>query len=123
MINVFDAEGAEISEFQVGESSHYITSVASADMDGDGAAEIVVGTVYDAIRTENMTFNDAKTEHDVYLEVGSLMEEIVVGMVLSNLQTTAVTVYDAFGSEKMTFTGPKAQHGVNLAVGRFFLEE
>ena len=79
-INVFDAEGGHISEFQVGESSRYLTSVASADMDGDGAAEIVAGTVhstlqstevtvYDAFGTEKMTFTLPKTPYGVNLAV------------------------------------------------------
>jgi sugar lactone lactonase YvrE len=83
IVHIFDAEGAEISEFQVGDSSHYITSVASADMDGDGAAEIIAGTVnvtlqrtevmvFDAFGTENMTFTESNTQHGVKLAVGSL---------------------------------------------------
>jgi len=86
IINIFDAEGAEISEFQVGESSHYITSVASLDMDGDGAAEIIAGTVHDALQTtevmvfdafgtEISTFNASKTQHGVKLAVGRFLEE------------------------------------------------
>ncbi len=86
IIHIFDAEGAEISEFQVGDSSDYITSVASADMDGDGAAEIIAGTVnstlkttevmvFDAFGTENMTFTASKTQHGVKLAVGSLLLE------------------------------------------------
>ncbi len=82
-IHIFDADGEEISGFQVGDSSHYITSVAGADLDGDGASEIIAGTVnatqqtteitvFDAFGTENITFTESNTQHGVKLAIGSL---------------------------------------------------
>ena len=59
IIYIFDAEGGEISVIQVGDSLHYIASVASADMDGDGAAEIIAGTVQSSLQTTEVTIFDA----------------------------------------------------------------
>ncbi|UCH82052.1 MAG: VCBS repeat-containing protein [Nitrospiraceae bacterium] len=83
IIHIFDAVGGEISEFQAGDRQHYISSVASADMDGDGAAEIIAGTVhrtlltteitiFDAFGSEKTTFTEPETQHGVTLAIGSL---------------------------------------------------
>ncbi len=86
IINIFDKDGGQISEFQAGDRSHYISSVASADIDGDGAAEIIAGTIhrslqtvevtiFDAFGSEIMTFPAQNTQNGINLAVGSVILE------------------------------------------------